>query len=443
MKQELMLTQPITKIYIRYLVPTLIAMLSSSMYCLADVFFISIGTGSTGLAALNISIPLFSLFAAIGLCFGVGGATIMSIAQGNKQDHLRNQAFSISIFCMLVIGLFCSVLGVLFVDQIAYTFGSSNELLPYVRQYMLPILAGSIIFIPMNASSILIRGDHAPSTAMKATLFGNLANIVLDYFFVVVWGMGLYGAAIATVIGSALVLVGMIPHFVRKRNTVYFIKDILHVDIMKRIIKNGFGSCVMEIGAACIVVVFNIVILYLADESFLAAFAIITNLAYVCRGLCYGFAQAAQPILSVNHGAGQHERVCKIRNLALYCSCGFALGTYLLFLLFPRFFVSVFANGDAQLISTSIRGIRLYFVGLVFTSSVTVIMYYFQSIELGNLSTFIALGKGFLFILLGFLVLLPTLQLDGIWLTTPFAEGSALLLSIYLLRKAGNANAYS
>lgn len=442
MKQESMLTMPITKLYIRYLVPTLIAMVSSSMYCLADVYFISLGTGSTGLAALNISMPLFSLFAAIGLCFGVGGATIMAIAQGNQQPHLRNQAFTISLVSMLIIGAICSILGVIFADKIAYAFGSSKQLLPYVRQYMIPILAGSIIFIPMYSSSILMRADHAPSTAMKATLVGNLTNIVLDYVFVVILKQGLVGAAIATCIGSAFVLVLMIPHFVRKKNSVGFTKDILHMDILKRIMKNGFGSCIMEIGTACIVVIFNIIILYLADELFLAAFAIITNIAYVCRGLCNGFAQAAQPILSLNHGARQYDRVRKTRNLALCFALGFSIVTYADFLLFPKPFAALFANGNQALITLGAQGIRLYFVGLMFTSTVTVIMYYFQSIERGNFATILAIAKGFVFIILGFIVLLPTLHLNGIWLTTPFAECLALLLGLYLVYKAGKEDGY-
>lgn len=442
MKQEVMLHEPIKKLYIRYLIPTLIAMLSSSMYCLADVFFISLGTGSTGLAALNIAMPLFSIFAAIGLCFGVGGATIMAIAEGNKQQHIRNQAFSIAIFSMVVIGLFASILGVIFADKIAYAFGSSSTLLPHVRQYMVPILAGSIVFIPMYSASILMRADHAPSTAMKATLVGNISNILLDYLFVVVWKQGLSGAAIATVIGSGLVLVMMIPHFLKKKNSVEFTKDIRHPEILKRIVKNGFGSCIMEIGTACIVVVFNIIILYFADEMFLAAFAIITNIAYVCRGLCNGFAQAAQPILSLNYGAGQYERVRATRNLALRYALGFSIVVYVLFFLFPEQFAALFANKDQALIDLGAQGIRLYFIGLIFTSTITVIMYYFQSIERGNLSTIIAIGKGFVFILLGFIILLPTLNLLGIWLTTPFAECLACILGVYLLRKVGKENGY-
>ncbi|MGX8833532.1 MATE family efflux transporter [Amedibacillus sp. YH-ame6] len=442
MKDGMMLQAPVRKLYMHYLVPTLIAMLSSSMYCLADVFFISKGTGSVGLAALNIAMPLYSLFAAVGVCFGVGAATVMSIAEGNKQFDKRNKAFTLSVVCMLAIGALASILGVVFSDQIAMAFGSSKELLPYAREYMVPILASSIIFIPMYSCSVLMRADHAPSTAMKATLFGNITNIVLDYVFVIEWDMGLMGAAVATCIGAALVIVGVLPHFMKKKNTVQFTKNFLDIDLLKRMFRNGFGSGVMEISAACIVIVFNMIILYFADELFLAAFAIITNIAYVCRGLLNGFAQAAQPIMSVNYGARYFSRVKQVLRLSLVCSAIFSVITYGIFFLFAEEFAAIFASGNTRLIALGAEGIRLYFLCLVCLSAITIMMYYFQSIERGNVATVIALCKGFLFILLGFVILIPTVDLAGIWLTTPFAEALALCLGIYLFKKVGSFDEY-
>lgn len=435
MNDSMLLKSSVRRCYLHYLLPTLIAMLSSSMYCLADVYFISKGAGSIGLAALNIAMPLFSLFAAMGLCFGVGAATVMAIAEGNRQQKLRDQAFSLSIFTMLIIGVVCSVLGVLFVDKIAYGFGSSQALLPYVRQYMIPIIAGSIIFIPMYATSILLRADHAPKLAMKITLFGNMTNIILDYVFVIVWKQGLSGAAYATCIGSAFVIIGVIPYFLRGHNHVQFTRDIMDGHLFVRILRNGFGSGIMEISTACIVVIFNMVIMHFADEMFLAAFAIITNIAYVCRGLLNGFAQAAQPILSANYGALLVERVKQALKTALICSASFSLMVYIIFLCFPQQFASLFADGDVHLIHLAAQGIRLYFISLLFTGPITVIMYYFQSIERGHIATLIAICKGFVFVILGLPLLLSLFDLTGIWLTTPLAEALALLLGLIFLRK--------
>lgn len=431
------LQKPVKAVYRQYLMPTLIALLCNSMYCLADVFFVAQGSGRLGLAALNIAMPIFAIFAAIGMSIGVGGATIMAIAEGNHQHTLRNQAFSISIFAMVAIGLICSVVGVVFLNPIAYAFGSSEQLMPYVRDYLLPIMLCAFIFIPMYPASIIMRSDHAPKMAMTATIIGNVTNIILDYFFVIVFKQGIIGAAVATCIGSALTLLFMFPHFLLHRNTVHFTKNIWDKVLFLRILRNGIGSGLLEISAGVMIVLFNIVILRYADAVFLAAFAIVTNIAYVSRGLLNGFAQAAQPIISVNHGARQSGRVKEALHISLWYGIGFAGFVYLVFLLFPQQTAALFSNGDQVLISKAAEGIRIYFSSLLFSAAITMIMYYFQSIERGHIATLLAICKGFIFVILGLVILMFLFGIQGIWLTIPFAEACAALLGVYFLRKTG------
>ena len=119
MNTKTLLTAPIPKLYLSYLLPTLIAMLSNSLYCLVDVYFISKGAGSVGLAALNIAMPIFTLYSAIGLLFGVGGATVMAVAEGSHHLKERNQAFTLSVACMLIIGIFISIAGTVFLEPFA------------------------------------------------------------------------------------------------------------------------------------------------------------------------------------------------------------------------------------------------------------------------------------------------------------------------------------
>ncbi|MEG1475525.1 MAG: MATE family efflux transporter [Longicatena sp.] len=437
MNTDIILHQNVKKLYLHYLLPTLIALLSNSMYCLADVYFIAQGAGSNGLAALNIAMPVFSLFASIGMTLGVGGATIMAIAEGNRHDKLRNKAFSLSIYTMVFIGLILCIGGAIFIEPLAYAFGSSKELLPEVVAYLLPTMLCSIFFILMYSSSILMRSDHAPRTAMIATLVGNISNIILDYIFVIVFKQGVLGASVATCIGAILVVVCMSSHFFRHQNSVYFTKDVVDFSLWKRMVKNGLGSGLMEISVGTVTIVFNFVILRYADAVFLAAFAIVTNIAYVCKGLLNGFAQAAQPILSVNYGARAFQRVKEGLKISLQCSMIFAITLYALLFFFPDFVASLFANGDVALISKAAQGIRLYFSSLIFSAVITMLLYYFQSIEKGNYASFIAICKGFLFVLIGLCLLMYLFGLNGIWLTMSFAEALSVCLGIYFMKRVG------
>lgn len=433
--QATLLHKPVRKLYMHYVLPTLIAMASNSLYCLADVFFISKGSGSSGLAALNIAMPLFAFYSAIGLCFGVGGATVMSIAEGQTQKHLRDQAFSASIFGMLAVGLALSIVGSIFIEPFAYALGSSKELLPLVKEYMLPINLGAFLFVLNCAGVVLLRNDHAPKLAMKATLTGNIANIVLDYIFVMVWDMGMFGAAVATSLSAFLMVLCMLPHFLLKRNTVHFVKDFSTSLLWKRILNNGLGSGILEISAGSVILIFNFVILKQADSLFLAAFAIVTNIAYVMRGLLNGFAQAAQPILSTNFGANRKDRVSEVLKISLTCSVAFVSVVYMMFLIFPDYVAAIFANGDTQLIMKASQGIRFYFSGLLFTAIITLILYYLQAIEQGKMATVLAILKGIIYVVIALFSLLYIFGIQGIWFTITVAEAMAVLTGAIFMKK--------
>lgn len=435
MNQELFV-RPIAALYRKYLIPTLVAMLSNSLYCLVDVYFISKGSGSAGLAAVNIAMPIYTMYSCIGLIFGVGASTIMSIAYGAKDDAMRNRAFTMSIWMMLGIGLLFTVIGSIFLKEFAYALGASEELLPYVLQYMRPVHMVAFIFILMYSSSLLLRADHNPSLAMKAMLIGNISNMILDYVFVMVFQMGISGAAIATAISPCLTVGISLLHFIRRKNTVHFVKNWFSLDLLKRMFMNGLGSGVMEISAGMVILIFNSVILSIGNELTLAAYAIITNIAYVCKGLLNGFAQAAQPILSSNYGAGKQDRVRQALHCSLWYAGGFALLVYAIFLCIPKLICMPFASGDAHLIEVAANGVRLYFSSLLFLAVNTMMMYYFQSLERGKLSTFLAIGKGVVFVLLGLAILVPFFHMNGVWLSITFAECLCTLvaMSVYLLQ---------
>lgn len=439
MNSEHLLHHKVSRLYLHYLFPTLLAMASNSLYCLADVYFVSIGAGSTGLAAMNIAMPVFMIYSAIGLTFGVGGATIMSIAEGNKNTLLRNQAFSLSMVLNISIGLIVAILGTMFADTFAYALGSSEALLLDVKQYLIPVNMGAFVFVLNYAGAVLLRNDHAPKLAMIATITGNLSNVVLDYIFVIVLKQGLQGAAIVTVLGTLISVLCMSIHFIRKQHTVHFQWNCMKVSLIKRMCMNGSGSGILELSAGIVILVFNFVILQYADEQFLASFAIVTNIAFVLKGLLNGFAQAAQPIISTNYGANNKIRAQEAFFVSLWYSGLFSLCIYILCLLFPKEVASIFANQDQELIILAGKGIMYYFSGLVSTALLTMYLYYFQSIESGRIATILAVCKGFIFVLLFLWGLLWLFGVSAIWFCVPLAETITLFIA-WWIRKRGMKN---
>ena len=157
---------PIHSLYLAFLIPTMIATLSNSLYCLADVYFVSIGSGTMVLAAGNIVMPMYTLYSAIGLLFGVGASTISAVDRGSGNEHGADVAFTISIAMMVLFGLAGTLLSLFFLEPLAYLLGSSAELLPYVMEYLRPIVIGTLAFILMYACGILLRADNAPRLAI-------------------------------------------------------------------------------------------------------------------------------------------------------------------------------------------------------------------------------------------------------------------------------------
>lgn len=387
-----------------------------------------------GLAAVNIVMPMYTLYSAIGLLFGVGASTIISIERGGNHPKGADEAFTLCMGSMIVSGIILTIGSLLFLEPLAYALGASEELLPYVLEYLMPIVSGTLAFILMYACGILLRSDHAPKLAMISMLIGNISNIFLDYFFVVVLGWGLRGAAIATAFAPLITLVIASLHFFGQPQL--HLCKVHHICVLfRRMIINGAGSGILELTSGLIIFLFNAVILAVADATFLAAYAIVANIAYVLKGLFAAFGQAAQPIMSFNHGAQETKRIQEVFQFSMLVTIVAALLLYAGFLFFPRALAAIFANEDMTVTALAAHGITLYFLSMPFTGWITILMYYFQSVEYGRLSTLLAVAKGVLFVVFWLAVLFFLLQETGIWLTIPFAEASACILGWFLYRR--------
>ncbi len=428
-------TASIRRLYLGFLVPTIIATVSNSLYCLADIYFISIGSGMLGLAAVNIVMPLYTIYSAIGLLFGVGASTVISIERGSGRDTAANEAFTLCMILLVLCGVILGGLSLLFLEPLAYALGATEELLPYVMEYMRPIVIGTLTFILMYACGILLRSDHAPKLAMISMLIGNISNIFLDYLCVVVLGWGLSGAAIATAFAPLITLGIASSHFILRHHQLHLCKPHDLIGLLRRIIANGAGSGILELTSGLIIFLFNAVILAIADATFLAAYAIVANIAYVLKGLFAAFGQAAQPIMSYNYGAREQKRVQATFHFAMGVTLIAAFALYVTFLLFPRPLADIFAHGDVIVGALGAQGIILYFLSMPFTAFNTMLMYYFQSVECGRLSTLLAVAKGVVFIVIGIGLLFLLFQEMGIWLTVPFAEMMACLLGIFFYHR--------
>lgn len=430
------LEKPVRQLFFRYLIPSIFATMVTSIYVLADTIIIGKGLGATAMAALNIALPVYNIFFGLGLLFGVGGSVLMSICRGKGRKETADAYFSASLLLTLGFFLICLIFCTIFMEDIAWLLGATEETIPYIMDYIPYITWGMGAFFLSSFLQTFIRNDGAPKLAMNGVIAGGITNIILDYVFVFPMQMGMKGAAIATVIGSSLTVLILLTHFFSKKNQLRFTLKGIRPSFLKEITVNGFASFLIEISSGITIFVFNQQLLTYIGNIGVSVYGVICNTAIIVMCLCKGINQAAQPILSTNHGAGLLERTHRVRTLSIQASIVVCAVFVCIGLIVPDVFTYIFLNPSAEILALSSSAIRMYFAGFLMMGINMAFICYFQAIVKAGYSLAICLLRGCILVI-AFAYLLPLLlDSTGIWLAFPAAELVTMFVGFAFVKKA-------
>jgi len=435
MQTKDLLNGSVSKIFFRYLVPAILANMVTSIYVLADTIIIGKGIGTVAMAALNIILPLFNIFFATGLLFGVGGSVLMSIARGRGDKELGECYFTLSVILnaltciLLTIGLY------IFMDPIAHLLGATEATMPYIREYAPYVILGLSAFAFSSLMQTFVRNDGAPKLSMAAVITGGVLNVILDIVFVFPLNLGMAGASIASVLGSLCTTLILLLRFFSKSNGLRFSLKRFSMGLVWRIFQNGFTGFVVELSYGIVMFVFNIALLKYAGDVGVSMYGVICNTSIIVSCLCNGINQAAQPILSTNYGAGQTDRLDKVRSLGLKTALCICSVPAIVGLLVPNLFTYIFLNPDESILAMSPTAIRIYFTGFFVMGINMFVVGYFQSVAKPKLSLIVCLARGCVLSIVFVSILAPLFHVTGIWASVPLAEFVTLFMAIVLLRK--------
>lgn len=415
----------------KYMIPSVTGMLGLSVCILFDTMFIGHKLGDLGLAALNIALPTYNLYNAIGLAIGVGGATALSIAMGQKKHHKVNRIFTSAVFATIIFCLLINILEFFFLDKIVYMLGASDITFPLAKDYLKVILTFNSVFIFASSFIVFVRNDKNPKLAMHAVIVSNTTNIVLDYVFIYIFNMGMFGAALATVIGQVMALLVLSIHFIKKNNSMHLELGGINIEHIGRVLKNGVPSFLTEISAGFVIFIFNIVIYKFEGDLGVSAYGIITNIVLIFVAIFNGVAQGVQPLISVNYGAKKEERVLEFLKLTRRIALVLGVVFLSLGLLFPDEMIGIFTSDRGRLLEITKQGIYLYFIAFLFNGINMVNVAYLQAVEKSKESSLLSSLRGLVFIILFISILPRVLGVDGVWLTIPSAEGITLLIFVF------------
>ena len=436
-------TKKISSLLEQYAIPAIIAMTASSLYNMVDSIFIGHipGVGALALSGLSVTFPLMNISAALGTLVGVGASTMISVLLGRKEYEKASRVLSNELTLNIIIGLIFTVVSIAWLDPILRFFGASDDSLPFAHDYMLIIAAGNIVTHLYFGLNNVIRASGNPRTAMFLTVFTVTANAVLDPLLISVFGLGIKGAAIATILCQAMALSYTLWYFSDRKNVVHFRGNVLAIDwpIAKDSLAIGMGPFLMNL-ASCLVVLFiNRQMGAYGGDLAIAAFGINHRVSFVFIMIAFGFNQGMQPIAGYNYGARLYSRVREVYKLTALCATVALTAGFLVSVFLPMQVVSIFTT-DPELERISAHGLRIANLMFPVVGFQIVTTNLFQSLGMVKKSIFLSLTRQLLF-LLPLLYFLPRVfgGVDGVWWSFPASDFIATLttgaFAIALIRK--------
>ncbi len=423
----------IFRLFWRYTLPTIAAMLVTGIYVAVDGMFVGHFIGEDGLAAIILGYPIGSILYAIGALIGMGASALVSIKLGeDKTDEARiivGNAFSL---CLIAAMIICG-LGITFGTDILKWVGAEGRILSMAEDYLFWYFSMGFFAIISMAFSSLLRNDGQPKRVTYIMIFGGLLNIFLDWLFIVVIPWGLTGAAIATMLSQAATSILCLQHFFSDKSSLRIHWDSLKLklDTCLQILKLGTSSLLMYMYLSVVLILHNKAFLMVGKPIHVAAYGIVSYTEAFFYLIFEGIALGTQPITSFNTGAGLKDRVIKARNLAFAVTLTVAfIGVTILYSL-PDYVVYLFAGDNQLLQPVAINGMHLYFWGLPFEGLLLIGATYFQSINMAKEASILTGGKLILISIFIF-TFAHIFGVDGVWVALPFCS---LLLTSWMIYK--------
>ncbi len=425
---------PVGKLLKEFAVPSIIAMLVSSLYNLVDQFFIGHTVGALGNAATNIQFPLSIACTAVSLLFGIGGATSFNLSMGRARfdeaekkragDFMGN-----AMALMLIVGIGLLLLTQLFLTPMLRLFGSPADVLPYAAVYTRIVSFGFPFLIFSTGCGSLLRADGRPRAMMISNLTGALINTCLDAAFLLIFHWGMAGAAFATIIGQ-VIAASMTAMFMVHARTVHLTAANfrLHLANVKKIISLGMAQFINQVALMIVQIVMNNSLKYYGSLSVygeatpIAVAGIISKVNTIYTAFIIGISQGLQPIIGYNYGARRYDRVKKTFNLSLLAGLVVSIIAFVLFFFFPRSIIDIFGEGSESYYAFAVRYFRVYlfFTFLNFVQPIS--SNAFTSMDMPLTGAVMSLTRQILFLLPLLLILPLFLGIDGILYAGPAAD---------------------
>lgn len=415
---------------LRFVLPSIIMMVFTSIYGVVDGLCVSNFVGKTPFAAINLIMPFVMIFGGIGFMFGTGGSALVAKTLGEKQPEKANRYFTMMVWVTLIVGIIISIIGVVFMRPISVLLGADEAMLEDCVIYGRIIIAFNTAFMLQNLFQSFLIAAEKPRLGLVATLAAGCTNMILDVLFVGVFRFGVAGAAIAT--GISQCVGGIIPliYFIRPNDSLLHLTGArLEWRPILAASANGSSELVSNITASIVGMLYNFQLLEYAGQDGVAAYGVLMYVEFIFVAIFVGYSIGSAPIISYHYGAENHT---ELQNM-LHKSILLMLGGGILMLVAAQVLAGplahMFVGYDKTLFDMTVHGFRIFSLFVLFAGFNIFASSFFTALNNGGVSAAISFLRTFVFKFSAVLLMPLLFKLDGIWWATVVAEVLAFILS--------------
>lgn len=417
---------------LRFVLPSIIMMIFTSIYSIVDGLFVSNFVGKTPFAAINMIMPVLIILGSLGFMIGAGGTAIVGKTLGEGDGERANRYFSMLIYVVIGLGVVFAIFGMLFIRPLAVLLGADGNMLEHCVLYGRVILVALPFFMLQNSFQNFFVMAEKPNLGLGVTVISGVLNIILDALFIMVLKWGLFGAAFATGLSQAVGALIAIVYFAKENDSILHLtmKTRLYGKVLWKACINGSSEMVGNLAASVVTMLYNFQLMRFIGEDGVAAYGVIAYFGFIFSAIYYGYVVGCAPIISYQFGANNHAELKNLFRKSLRI-----IGiTGIIMVLLSRILASplsrLFVGYDTTLFELTVHAFEIYSAAFLFSGFSAFGSAFFTALNDGVVSALISFLRTFVFEIGSILILPFVLGIDGIWAAIVVAEIAALIVTV-------------
>lgn len=418
-----------------FAVPSIIMMIFTSLYSVVDGFFVSNFVGKASFTAVNFAMPLLLVLGSIGIVFGTGGGALIAKTLGEGRSAKARRLFSLIIYTSAACGVLLAVLGFFLLRPLAAALGAQGELLENSVVYGRIILAALPAYVLQYEFQCLFPVAEKPALGLYVTIAAGLANVVLDALFIIGFGWGLEGAALATAASQAIG--GLLPllYFALPNASLLRLgRAELDARALLKVCSNGVSELMSNIAMSVVGMLYNWQLLRYAGEDGVAAYGVLMYVSFVFSSAFIGYSIGVAPLVGYNYGARRHEELKSLLRKSLIVISCFAVAMFTAAFALSDRIAQIFVGYDDGLLRLTVHAFAIFAFSFLLSGYTIFASSFFTALNNGFISATISFMRTLVFEVAAVLALPLFFGLDGVWFSCVAAEVMAATLTLFFLR---------